>query len=486
MRKRTRKQSRQQSRTHPRRAGRAAPGALALAGRLAASRRQLGYAIPYYTRDGGDTEYLFSNAGSSPVTATLSVFGPRCTVAESIRFVLKPQCTRTVRLRAIAPEHAGHSILLADGELIVHLLYLGAKTLPVVGGELAGRDNILTVHPEERSRTYGFGYRALPLGPDPLDGALFVSNPGGALLTGLLVYYDQRCQPVKRHRVAVKPGCTNEFPFPRGSFGYGRIELSGPPVLNVLHYAPRRREVAAAELVGEANRVDGPADPPEPGTKVLFDDTHGCRPGPVGDWTDYETALTSAGYTVTHHTAPTVTLGALQAHDVFVVSVPRTSYSPAEGAAMVDFVNAGGGLLIVQDFGGAPWSAPTRAVLNLFGTSDDNNFMQDPTHCLTPGQSDDVVFDAARNFLPHPILTGVTSFHVDAAASMAGGSGWTPIVETDGDSTPARRPAVIVRGLGAGRVLAFGDSNTWANHLIGNLDNRRFGVRCVEWLLFQI
>jgi hypothetical protein len=45
---------------------------------------------------------------------------------------------------------------------------------------------------------------------------------------------------------------------------------------------------------------------------------------------------------------------------------------------------------------------------------------------------------------------------------------------------------VVVRGLGAGRVLAFGDSNTWANHLIAHLDNRKFGVRCAEWLLFQI
>jgi hypothetical protein len=476
---------RKRSRTRPS-ARRAATRARTLAGRLTAGRRQLGYAIPYYTRDGGDTEYLFSNAGSSPVTAGLLVFGPPCTVAEAFRFVLKPHCTRTFRIRGIAPEHAGHSLLLADGELVVHLLYLGAKTLPVVGGELAGRDNLLTWAPEERSRTYGFGYRALPLGPEPLDGALFVSNPGGAVLSGVLVYYDQRCEPVKRHRVAVKPGCTAEFPFPRGGFGYGLIQVSGPPVLNVLHYAPRARTVAAAELLGDANRVDGPADPPEPGRKILFDDTHACRPGLVGDWTDYEAALTGAGYAVTHHTAPTVTLGALQPHDVFVVSVPRVSYAPAEKTAVVDFVNAGGGLLIVQDFGNAPWSGPTREVLNLFGTTDDNNFVQDPTHCLTPGQSDDVVFDPTRNFLPHPILTGVTSFHVDAAASLSGGSGWTAIVETDGDSTPARRPAVVVRGLGAGRVLAFGDSNTWANHLIANLDNRKFGVRCAEWLLFQI
>jgi hypothetical protein len=153
---------------------------------------------------------------------------------------------------------------------------------------------------------------------------------------------------------------------------------------------------------------------------------------------------------------------------------------------MVDFVNAGGGLMVVQDFGNAPWSVPTREILSLFGTSDDNNFAQDPTNCFTPGQFDDVVFDQARNFHPHPIVTGVTSFHVDAAASLSPDPGWTTVAETDDDSSPARRPMLVARSLGSGRVVAFGDSNTWADHLIGNLDNGKLGVRCVEWLLFRI
>lgn len=256
-------------------------------------------------------------------------------------------------------------------------------------------------------------------------------------------------------------------------------------MINVLHYAGRAREIAAAEVVGEANRLQGPAKPPARRKKILFDDTHGCRPGAVGDWTDYEAALTGAGYTVAHHTAPTVTLSALQQHDAFVIAAARSSYSAAEKTAVSDFVNAGGGLMIVQDFGNAPWSVPTREMLNLFGVSDDNNTIADPTNHFPPGQTNAVVFDDTRNFFPHPILTGVKSFLVGAASSLSAGAGWATIVETDDDSIPARRPEVIVRGFGAGRIFAFGDSNAWANELIGNLDNRKFGVRCAGWLLFR-
>ena len=67
------------------------------------------------------------------------------------------------------------------------------------------------------------------------------------------------------------------------------------------------------------------------------------------------------------------------------------------------------------------WAAPTREILNLFGTNDDNKFAEDPTNCFNPGQVDDVVFDQARSFHSHPIVTGITSFHVDAAAQQVRG-----------------------------------------------------------------
>jgi len=460
---------------------------MTLADGLSIARTVRVYALPYYTRDGADTEYLISNPNPTAVGVQLVVIGKECKVAKKLEFTLKPNCTRSVRLRAIVPEHAAFcGVIVKESQLVIHLLYARADDIAIVGGELAGQDNLF-IWRNERSRTYGFGYRTEPLGNDKMSGAVFVSNPHSVNLTGQIIFFGQRCEAVAKKRISIKPGCTQEFPFPPKDFGYGLISVSAQAVINVLHFADSAKGLTAAELVGESNLVTAPTEPPtQPRTKVLFDDTHDCRPGVTGDWTQYEAAIVAAGNTVAHHTAATVTLTALQRHDVFVVTIPRVRYSAAEKQAIVDYVNGGGGLLVVQDFGNAPWSVPTREILNLFGASDDNNMMEDPTNPFTPGQFAHVVFDAGRNFLPHPIVSGLKSFHVNAASTLSGGSGWATVVETDDDSNPARRPAVLARAFGSGRVVAFGDSNTWANHLIADLENRRFGVRCIEWLLFKI
>jgi hypothetical protein len=455
-----------------------------LAGRIVVPHAQFVYPLPYHTRGGGDTEYLISNPGVGVIAAALWVFGKNCKLIKRLTFKLSPHCTRSIRLRPIVPEHAGHCILVANTPPVIHLVYYRANDVALVAAAQAGRDNLLAWRPGEPSRTYGFGYRALPLGHDSLGGSVFVSNPNGAVLSGAIAFFDQACKQLVRKLLRIPSGCTAEFRFPPGRFGYGTVTVALPAAINVLHFAASSHGVASAELIGEADRV--PVAPPRPRSRILFDDTHGCRPGVVGDWTQYEAALVAAGYTVTHFTQAPVTLAALHRHDVFIVAMVRSAYTAPEKQAINDFVAGGGGLLVVQDFGNAPWSAPTREILNLVGANDDNNFMQDPTNCFTPGQTDDVVFDYQRNFHSHPIVNGLKYFHVDAAASLSGSSEWVTIAETDDDSTPARRPALIARSLGAGRVVAFGDSNTWADQLIGNLENKRFGVRCAEWLLYRI
>jgi hypothetical protein len=444
------------------------------------------YAVPYYTRDGDDTEYLISNPNPSLVTVAVVVFGRDCRIVKKVEFKLKPNCTQSVHLRPIQPGVASFSLILAQGgELVVHLLYSRSGDLAIVAGELAGLDDLFNPR-NEGTRTYAFGYRTQPYAADKTIGSVFVSNPNNTVITGQVLFFGQKCQLVNRKRFEINPGCTQGFDFPKDDFGYGLVEVSRQPVINVLHFAESAKGLTAAELVNEGNRVTGPVQPPKPKSRVLFDDTHGCRPGVSGDWTQYEAALVAAGYSVAHYTAPSVTLANLQQYDVFVIAIPRSNYTPTEKRIIVDYVNGGGGLLVVQDFGNAPWSLPTREILNLFGATDDNNFMEDPTHCFTPGQFDDVVFDYQRNFLPHPITNGWKSFHVDAATSLSGGAGWTTVVETDDDSTPPRRPAVLARPYGSGRVVGFGDSNTWADSLISHLENKTFGVRCIQWLLFVI
>lgn len=458
-------------------------GVRVMAGRILVPHAHFVYPLPYHTRAGGDTEYLISNPGVGVITAVLGVFGKKCKLVKILKFRLAPHCTRSFRLRPIVPEHAGHCILVATAAPVIHLLYYRATDIAMVAAAQAGRDNLMAWRPGEPPRTYGFGYRALPVGHDSLGGAVFVSNPNSATLSGAIAFFDQKCKQIVRKAFRIPSGCTAEFRFPNGRFGYGTVTVALPAAINVLHFADSAHGVTSAELIGEADRV--PVAPVRQRSRILFDDTHGCRPGAVGDWTDYHAALVSAGYTVTHLTQAPLTLATLQRHDVFVVAMARASYTAAEKQAINDFVVAGGGLLVAQDFGNAPWSVPTREILNFFGANDDNNFVHDPTNAFTPNQ-DDTIFDNQRSFFSHPIVNGLTSFHVGAAASLSGNAEWTTIAETDDDSTPARRPVLMSRSFGAGRIVAYGDTNTWANHIIGDLENKRFGVRCAEWLLFRI
>src|ERR1044072_5145497 len=149
---------------------------LKLADNILAARTLRAYALPYYTRDGADTEYLISNPNPNTVSVQVMVFGKVCKVTKKLEFELKSNCTRSIRLRAIEPEHAAFCLVLVkEGELIIHLMYARKDDIAIVGGELAGRDNLYEWR-NEKSRTYGFGYLTAPLGHDQMGGSVFVSN----------------------------------------------------------------------------------------------------------------------------------------------------------------------------------------------------------------------------------------------------------------------------------------------------------------------
>jgi hypothetical protein len=451
---------------------------------IRALRSRIAMALPYFTRAGGDCEYIFSNPTASPIGVDLIVFGKDCSIARRFESTIKPHCSKSFQIASIVPDHAGHSVLISTGPLISHILYM-IKGLIITGGELAGNDNLFQWRENEKSRTYGFGYRTAPLGNDSMSASIFVSNPSNLILSGSVSFFDARCETAERRKFRVKPWCTLELKCPANTYGFGRITLSHPAVMNVLHFSKAMKGLTAAELLGESNQIDMPEDPPQPRTKVLFDDTHQCWPGAVGDWTTFAQELTAAGLTVSQHTAGAITASVLNQHHTFVIAMARMSYTQSEKDAIVNYVNQGGGLLIAQDFGNAPWSPPTREILNLFGANDDNNTAEDPTNNDNSNVTN-IVFDSSRNFYAHPITSGISDFSVSATATLSGGRGWTTVAETDDDSTPVRSPVLIARAFGQGRVVALGDSNSWADHLIGARQNKDLGIRCVKWLLFSI
>src|SRR4029453_16161737 len=86
-------------------------GDMKLADGLLVTRTLRAYALPYYTRNGVDTEYLISNPNPSAVSVQVAVFGKECKLRKKLEFGLKPNCTRSIRLRAIEPEHASFCVV---------------------------------------------------------------------------------------------------------------------------------------------------------------------------------------------------------------------------------------------------------------------------------------------------------------------------------------------------------------------------------------
>src|SRR4029434_7731215 len=118
-------------------------GEMKLADGFLVTRTLRAYALPYYTRNGVDTEYLISNPNPSAVNVHVAVFGKECKLRKKLQFELGPNCTRSIRLRAIEPEHASFCVVMVkEGELVIHLLYAREGDIAIVGGELAGRDNL--------------------------------------------------------------------------------------------------------------------------------------------------------------------------------------------------------------------------------------------------------------------------------------------------------------------------------------------------------
>jgi hypothetical protein len=111
---------------------------------------------------------------------------------------------------------------------------------------------------------------------------------------------------------------------------------------------------------------------------ILFDLSHEERQ--LSDPFDYATPsgwgpamdrLVAAGYTWSViPEGESITPEALEGSSLLIVAEPLTSFSSAEVAAVLDFVQAGGGLLLANDFNAAinDLSAPTD-VLFLLGPS---------------------------------------------------------------------------------------------------------------------
>lgn len=159
-------------------------------------------------------------------------------------------------------------------------------------------------------------------------------------------------------------------------------------------------------------------------------------------------------------------------YDVIVVCLTSafySSYTSDEVNRIVDFVNDGGGLLIMGDRLAAP-NANIQPIASEFG--------------ITLGLSDLSPYDILTSgHTNHPIFDGVDEIFMYAAAELSAESpafpvAWQEVTEKD---------IAAVAQYGQGRVVALGDSTLWSwvdtyEERFYTADNPQFAVSTFDYL----
>jgi hypothetical protein len=194
----------------------------------------------------------------------------------------------------------------------------------------------------------------------------------------------------------------------------------------------------------------------------------------------------------------------------------RPGFSYTEVLALVDYVNAGGGLLLITESSNQDLHAELLQPLGLrFG------FALPPV--TVAEDREELLFSHLRPAMfraeplgSHPITAGVHQVVVQAAGELRGPEGWRPLVEAplgaewqvllrggrwadrwdpkdvgnfQGDlkagakELTGARVLAAVRSLGKGRVAVVSDQSAWTDAMIGMEDNARFFSQLLDWVV---
>jgi hypothetical protein len=197
--------------------------------------------------------------------------------------------------------------------------------------------------------------------------------------------------------------------------------------------------------------------------RVLVDDGHGTDLG----YHNYYQHLESLGaerYRV-YHTAQTIATELLAKYDVFLTVRPTQAYSIEELTSIENFVDIGGGLLVIgendQDiyndltgFSGIDWGTPY--LLPYAGETSEIN-----AHEITENVNT-LYFDSPR-------LPLIVSLPAEEMVYTYGGILYN-------------RVTVAATGYGLGRIVAIADAECLNTQFINEVDNKIFGENIIRWL----
>lgn len=166
--------------------------------------------------------------------------------------------------------------------------------------------------------------------------------------------------------------------------------------------------------------------------------------------------------------------------EVLVVAAPRWVYAEGQREAIARFVQSGGKLVLLGEWGGFGGYDPDgfNQLAEIFGIRFNHDLIRGPEGSHVQ----------VRHWSDHPIAHSMGRISLWGATSLAVQSPAEAIAFADGFRVAqSERPAVVAVALyGAGRVIAVGDSSLWTGVTDGTMplleaDNRQWAQTVVTW-----
>lgn len=232
--------------------------------------------------------------------------------------------------------------------------------------------------------------------------------------------------------------------------------------------------------------------------KVLFDNSHTPYVPFGGSTYDFANYLTSNGYTF--HWMSTFYSGLIDSTDILIISEGITAYSNPEITAIHNFVDQGGGLILLGDWG--TFGDNTDAIGQEYGLIRNSSlvYLSDTDDGILLGNS--YLIYEGTNIGTHPVTQGVNRIEVDRGTGFTALGSGTALVTTDNDGTsewydnginywPADAvPVFAANTYGLGRVVYLTDVNFIDNGdpdgdgdvTFMDSDNNLFLINAFQWL----
>ncbi|MEZ5114850.1 MAG: DUF6421 family protein [Candidatus Nanopelagicales bacterium] len=160
--------------------------------------------------------------------------------------------------------------------------------------------------------------------------------------------------------------------------------------------------------------------------------------------------------------------------------VGSPSLTDDELAALRGFVEGGGGLVVLGETEEAKYGANLDALLAPYGIAFGNATVQDyehhhkaPSWVLGGGTDAPEVAD---------VLHRIDQVCFYRAGALTVGDGARAVVTASGTASPANAPLVAVAESGAGRVVAFADSDLFGDDCISEFDHQRLWLNTMYWV----